>query len=112
MRYRPDALYTMFPYGMSKNPDGSWTFFNRAYKTLGTITDDFSEWDDPQHKVFLSGLGKSTLAKLDTHGLCGSWGDKRVYFYNDQCSPEDSKQNMDAYLERLSILIRLRGKEH
>lgn len=59
----------MFPYGMEKNPDGSWTFFNRKYKTLGTITDGWSEWNDPLHKMFITGLGPSTLAKLDCHGL-------------------------------------------
>ncbi|AEU36150.1 hypothetical protein [Granulicella mallensis] len=98
----------MFPYGMEKNPDGSWTFFNRKYKTLGTITDGWSEWNDPLHKMFITGLGPSTLAKLDCHGLGTS---DRIYFYNDGSNPEISSANMDAYLKKLRILIGLQVKD-
>jgi hypothetical protein len=104
----PNVRQAMFPYGMAKNPDGSWTFFNRQYKTLGTITDDWSEWDDPKHKMFLTGLGPSTRAKLDTHAHDES---DRIYFYGDSSNPENSAANMDAYLKKLRILIRLQVKE-
>lgn len=92
----------MMPYGMNKNPDGSWTFFNRDYKTLGTITDEWSEWDDPRHKLKLKGLGPATLKKLD-HDNEGT-GD-RIYLYDDGCNPENSAADMKAYLERLKILM-------
>ena len=104
----PDVRQAMFPYGMAKNPDGSWTFFNRQYKALGTITDAWSEWDDPKHKMFLKGLGPSTLAKLD---IDGSGVGDRIYFYGDGSNPENSKKNMDAYLEKLRILIGLQVKD-
>jgi hypothetical protein len=103
----PNVRQAMFPYGMSKNADGSWTFFNRHYKTLGTITDDWSEWDDPRYKMYLKGLGAATLAKLDHEGV-GS-GD-RIYFYDDRTNPENSPAHMQAYLEKLRILIGLQSK--
>jgi hypothetical protein len=105
----PNVRQAMFPYGMAKNPDGSWTFFNRHYKALGVITVEWSEWNDPQHKMFLTGLGPAKLAKLSYTGKVES--EERVYFYNDGCNPENSKQNMDAYLEKLRILIGLQVKE-
>lgn len=46
----PNVRQAVFPYGMAKNADGSWTFFNRLYKTVGTITEEWSEWDDPLQK--------------------------------------------------------------
>lgn len=109
----PNVRQAMFPYGMAKNPDGSWTFFNRHYKPLGTITGDWAEWDDPRHKMFLTGVGPTKLAKLSYTGKHDddSHNDERVYFYNDMSNPELSKANMDAYLEKLRILIGLQVKE-
>lgn len=107
MMRTPNVRQSMFPYGMARNPDGSWTFFNRHYKTVGTITDEWSEWDDPNHKMHMKGLGPSTLAKLDHDGL--GTGD-RIYFYDDGCNPENSTADMRAYLEKLRILIGLQSK--
>jgi hypothetical protein len=80
----------------------------RKYKTLGTITDKWSEWDDPDHKMFLTGLGPAKLAKLDIHG---HGHDDRIYFYNDGSNPENSKKDMNAYLEKLRLLIGVQVKE-
>jgi len=71
---------------MAKNPDGSWTIFNRAYKPLGVVKNDRAEWDDPRHKMFLKGLGPGTLAKLSYTGKADA-SDERVYFYDDGSSP-------------------------
>ncbi|WP_298984033.1 hypothetical protein [uncultured Roseibium sp.] len=94
----------MFPYGMSKNEDGSWTLFNRDYKPLGVVSKDWEDWDDERHKVRLNGLGPATLAKL---GVPGNVIPNRVYFYEDASVPTRSKKNMDEYFEKLKILIRL-----
>lgn len=98
----------MFPYGMARNPDGSWTFFNRKYKPLGTISDDWEEWDDPKHKMFLKGLGPKMLAKLDWRG---EGNPDRIYFYNDGTNPTTSAQNMKTYLHKLGLLMGLEQKE-
>ena len=107
MSSAPNVRQTMFPYGMARNPDGSWTFFNRKYKTLGTISEEWSEWDDPQHKIRIKGLGPATLAKLSYTGEAK--GD-RIYLYNDATNPELSKKNMQDYLKRLEILLGLQGE--
>ena len=99
-----NARQIIFPYGMERNDDGSWTFFNRKYKTCGTNTADWSEWDDPRHRLYLKGLGPKKLQKLDVDG--NGTGD-RIYFYNDGTNPELSAKNMSAYLEKLKILINL-----
>ncbi|AYD01749.1 hypothetical protein [Neorhizobium sp. NCHU2750] len=104
----PNVRQAMFPYGMAKNPDGSWTFFNRKYKTLGTVTKEHSEWNDAKHKMFLTGLGPAKRKKLDIHGV----GDgDRIYFYNDATIPTSSDANMKAYLAKLRLLMSLESKE-
>jgi hypothetical protein len=55
----------MFPYGMAKNPDGTWTLFNRKYKPVGTISCEWEEWDTPRHKMKFKALRQPTLAKLE-----------------------------------------------
>jgi hypothetical protein len=102
----PNVRQAMFPYGMARNSDGSWTFFNRNYKTLGTISEDWADWDDPRHKMLLRGLDPSTMAKLNHEGV-GKGG--RIYFYDDGCNPENSAVDMDDYLERMRILIGLQS---
>ena len=94
----------MFPYGMAKNPDGTWTMFNRQYKPVGVISDAWEEWDNPRHKMKFKGLRKPTLAKLDYEGQ--GTGD-RIYFYNDGCIPTDGAKNMNAYLAKLKVLMAL-----
>lgn len=96
----------MFPYGMNRNPDGSWTFFNREYKPVGTVADDWAEWDDPRHKIFLDKLTPAKMAKLDHKGI-GLNGTDRIYFYEDSSYPERSSAAMAAYLEKLKILMGL-----
>jgi hypothetical protein len=100
----PDFRQAMLPYGMARNPDGSWTFFNRKYKPVGIITDEWSEWDVPQHRMKLKGLGPATLRKLDIHAK--GTGD-RVYFYDDGSVPTRSAHDMERYLAKLKILMGL-----
>ena len=95
----------MFPYGMAKNPDGSWTLFNRLYKPVGVISEEWEEWDTPKHKMKFKALRQPTLAKLDHRGE--GTGD-RIYFYNDGCIPTDSAKHMDAYLSKLRVLMALK----
>lgn len=44
----PNARQALFPYGMARNPDGSWTFFNRNYKPVGVTSD---EWPSGMTRV-------------------------------------------------------------
>ncbi|MEQ8784163.1 MAG: hypothetical protein RIE06_31235 [Roseibium album] len=102
------VLRSMFPYGMEKNPDGSWTIFNRNYKPLGVISKDWEEWDVERHKVRVKGLGPVTLKRLHVYGgKDDAWFPNRVYFYEDACVPTRSAKNMEMYLEKMKILMRL-----
>lgn len=94
----------MFPYGMAKNADDTWTLFNRRYKPVGVISKQWEEWDAPKHKMKLKGLEPSTLAKLDHRGD-GTGG--RIYFYSDGSVPTDSAKDMSNYLAKLKILMGL-----
>jgi hypothetical protein len=100
----PELRKLMFPYGIEKNPDGSWTVFNRQYKPVGVVTRDHAEWDDPRHKVRLKGLGPAKLRKLDIRGEGAS---DRIYFYNDATVPTSSAEGMARYLEKLKLLMSL-----
>lgn len=97
--------HLLFPYGMERNADGSWTFFNRKYKPVGVVEDGWAEWDDPRHKVFLKGLTPAKLARLDIDGA----GDgERIYFYSDATHPDQSAKDLSAYLDKLQILLKLK----
>lgn len=98
----------MFPYGMSKNADGTWTIFNRQYKPLGVISSEWEEWDSPRHKMKLSGLGPATIAKLDVSDETGS---DRIYFYDDGCVPTHSAKAKKQYFEKMAILMSLSVKK-
>lgn len=96
----------MFPYGMERNKDGSWTLFNREYSPVGVVQGGYYDWNDERHKVRIKGLGKADLKKLDCSG--GAHGD-RIYFYNDASSPEQSAEAMASYLEKMAILLRTKA---
>lgn len=98
----------IFPYGMARNSDGSWTFFNRNYKPVGVVTEDGAEWDEPRHKISLRGLGPKTLAKLDCNGTGEG---ERIYFYSDEKNPEMSPGNFSNYVDKLKILIGLQSNQ-
>ena len=100
----------MFPYLMQKNDDGSWTFLNRHYKPVGLNTDRVVTYDDPDHRVMLRGL---TVAHMRALAAGSNDGDEVgrdttvIHLYGDDTAPERSRENMEAYLQKLAILMRL-----
>lgn len=97
----PNIRQAIFPYGLQKNDDGSWTFFNRKYKPVGVVTQDWAEYDDPRHKLPVQ-LTKAQLQKLDVEGK----GDgDTIYLYDDATNPERGGSALRAYLDRLAILL-------
>jgi hypothetical protein len=94
----------LFPYGMDKQEDGSWVFFNREYKPVGMNTSEFVVYQDYPVSFHLKGFGPTKQAKLDIHG---DGKGSRVYFYNDGSVPTDSPQNMTSYLRKLEVVMRL-----
>lgn len=104
----PTLRTWLFPYGMEQNPDGTWIVFNRRYKPLGITDREHVDYMDPRYALKIERIGPATLAKLDiNHGVTPHPG--RVYFYREGSIPEDSKANMDAYVKRMSLLMKLCG---
>lgn len=104
-----NARQILFPYGMSRNKDGSWTFVNRLYKTCGTNTKRYVEWDDPEHRIYLKGLTAAVMRRLSVDSRFeGVMKDTAfIHFYDDDTIPEASAENMRAYMVKLQILIGL-----
>ena len=102
----PNVRQSMFPYGMEKNSDGSWTLFNRRYKPVGVVSNEWTDWDDPRHKLRLKGVDRATLRKLAHDGDIGD----RVYFYDDGSNPENSTHDLAVYMRKLRILIGLQSE--
>lgn len=96
-----------FPYFIEQQKDGSWMFFNREYGPLGFNSHDIVERD---HLPLSMKLSRFTEAKQKVVAFDGENHDGRIYLYNDGCQPEKSKENFDAYMKRLGILIRLKEK--
>jgi hypothetical protein len=105
MRMMGSVRQQMFPYGMFKNPDGSWTFFNRSYNPVGVVKPGWYEWDDRRHKLVIGGLTKAVLKKLDVDGIGEG---NQIWFYNDNCTPGRSSRGTAQYLAKLEILLGLK----
>lgn len=99
------AIY--FPYCLQKQKDGSWVILNREYKPVGFNTSEFITYEEFPVAVKLEGLTPKKANKL---AYSGEMEGDRIYLYNDGCVPTRSKKNMDAYLEKLAILAKLRLK--
>lgn len=98
----------MFPYAMTKNPDGSWTLLNRRYKPVGEITDRHVNWDDDEHRLFIKGMSVSVMQKLsiDRRSERIDKDCSYLHLYDDATAPERSPENMKAYLAKLEILLK------
>src|SRR5688572_14245072 len=110
-----DFFRINMPYGMEKNGNGEWMFFNREYMPLGWNTKrpdtelpkyPFSEL--PIHTKYLR-LGDKTLLTLAHHPENGiSRNDEgdivKVWFYNDVTNPLNSLEYWPLYFEKIKLL--------
>jgi hypothetical protein len=96
---------THFPYCIQAVSDG-YVLLNRAYKPIGFMTNDWTNYDSYPIQFHSSSFNESVVEKL-------SWkGDAEfpIFIYSDGCAPWTSEENEDAYLGRLKILGRLKSK--
>lgn len=104
---RGDFRAVYLPYCLQRLEDGRHVVLNRAYKPLGFLSKDHVVYEEYPVAVEIKGIGPAVAAKL-------SWkGDSNIdtiYLYNDETNPINSDANMDAYLERLRILAKLKLK--
>ena len=98
-----EVRWLIFPYGMERNQDGTWSFFNRRYSLLGASPNEHLEFGNLQKGIPF----RMTCAKRDLLHWNGKGRlEDRIWFYNDGCLPEASAANLAAYLDRLRILFK------
>ncbi len=95
----------MFPYGMRKNPDGTWILINRQYKPVGLITKEHIDYEDIKYTFKIKNF---SLKNKNALSCTKDREENVIYFYNDGCIPESSAENMASYLNKIEILFKLR----
>lgn len=94
-----------FPYCLDKQSDGRYVALNRGYKPIGFRTKEHIEYENYPVCVELKEMDSATAAKLSYKGDLNT---DRIYLYNDSCVPTESIENLENYLERLKILLKLK----
>ena len=103
-----------FTYCLEVQADGSFVALNRNYKPVGFATKKYIEYQDFPVSFKFKDLTKTTIQKLNSRDEPFEIkpGEK-LYLYTDACSPLKSTAYMQAYLEKMSILMRLQiNSEH
>lgn len=102
---KEELRHTHFPYCITKLENGTYIVLNRNYKPIGFMTDEWVVYEDQPVGVKLKGLTPKKAAQLDHQGRENV---DSIYLYGDGCVPTSSKKDMDAYLARLGILMKLK----
>jgi len=97
-------LKRSLPYCIDKQADGSYIALNRRYKPVGFNLTHFIDYSEYPVGVHLK-ITPRTAAKISVHGDDNI---KRVYLYNDSTNPSCSQKLLREYLERLSILAKVK----
>lgn len=98
-----------FPYCLDQHENGTWTLLNRQYKPLGFNTMDWIKYDSYPIFCKTRKIRLSTLQKISYQPI--EEGETKIYLYNDGCVPTNGKKYMDAYLDRLRVLMSIQIKE-
>jgi len=93
------------PYCLTKQADGKYVVLNREYKPIGFKTKDWIDYEKYPVAVKIKGLTAKVAAKISYKGSVDL---ENIYLYNDGCIPTKSAKNMQAYLNRLEVLAKLR----
>jgi len=118
-----DFFRINMPYGMARNENEEWMFFNREYMPLGWNTkkpdEDVPEFQYPFAQLPIhtkyKGLGEITLLKLAHSGEeAVRRNDEgkivKLFFYNDSTNPQSSPQHWNKYLAILKALSKCEVK--
>lgn len=97
---------THMPYCIQRLADGRYIILNRNYKPLGVQTSERVDYETHPSAVAIS-ITPTRASKLDWDGREDT---DRIYLYNDGCIPTASAAHMQAYLERLGVLMKLTFK--
>lgn len=103
-----DLRAIILPYCLIRQADGRYVITNREYKPLGFMTEKWVDYAQHPIAYRIKGLTEKKAAQLSARGEAKL---DRIYLYNDGCVPTHSKQDMQAYLERLAVLASLKVSE-
>jgi hypothetical protein len=111
-----DVRYLCLPYCLKRQPDGRWLILNRKYKPLGFTTTAWVEYGaypialklrmTPTLAAQLSHDGQGIKLKPNCDGAGAT--SPTIHLYNDACSPGLGGAAMQAYLQRLAVLARVK----
>lgn len=102
-----DLFHLNMPYGIEKNEEGKWCYFNRYYSHLGKMD---GVRNDEGHYIHAPKLSEKILLQVcETHSQSFSRGEdgsiSKIYFYDAHTDPsylnELSGINWENYLKRL-----------
>lgn len=99
-----DFRSVYLPYCLKKQEDGSYVVLNREYKPVGFNTREYIRYEEHPVSSKLKGIRPGTAKKLSYEGKEDT---DVIYLYNDGCVPVHSKENMDAYMKKLTILAKI-----
>ena len=107
-----DFFRINMPYGMQRNHEGKWMFFNREYTSLGNCgRDKIAESSD--YYCSYTGITEDLLLELATGDVeRDSSGEiTRIWFYDDNVTPGTNKvddQKWNAYTDKLKKLVTIK----
>jgi hypothetical protein len=93
------------PYCLQLQPDGRYAVLNRDYQPVGFMTGERLNYEDYPILVEIKGLTPKVAAKLSHNGKPDL---DDIYFYDDLSNPKLNAVNLKKYLDRLSILAKLK----
>ncbi len=92
------------PYCLEQQADGRYAILNRAYKPVGFLTSGYIKYDDYPVLVTIEGLTEAKVTKISFDGNSDC---KKIYLYDDGCNPNQGKEHMKSYLQKLELLSKL-----
>ena len=85
---------------------GHIVLLNRNYKPVGAMSDEWVDYNALPGEMCIKSITSAQAKKLSYSG--DSDNSLSIYLYNDGCVPTDSKANMDAFLARVAVLMKLK----
>jgi len=103
--FQGEMRFTHFPYCLERLDDGRYVVLNRRHKPLGFLSAERVTYEDYPVAVKLKGLTEKLAMQLDIKGRPHL---DKIRLYDDGTIPTTSQANMDAYLKRLGLLMKLK----
>jgi len=106
-----DFFRINMPYGMKRNDNGEWSFYNREYMPLGwtdSISD--SQFAGLPINAKYKNLGEGNLLKLSHSGEASVRRDnkgeiKQLWFYDDRTNPMNNSEYWPNYFTKPAQLF-------